>query len=690
LTFSVQKVEREENRCFHTSHENCYGGSVHRSWKIKYCLAASVALLTILVYLPALFNGFVEWDDTRYVIDNPDIRTFNASFFRWAFFGFHVSNWHPLTWVSHALDYAVWGLNPLGHHLTNILLHAINTALVVLLIGKLLEISRERLAQNSSAPFLSDRTVLIAAGVTGLLFGIHPVHVESVAWVAERKDLLCALFFLLSIIMYVTHMVIHGAGIGDREVGSEAWQSTISNRQPTIRRYYILSIAFFILALMSKPMAVSLPVVLLILDWYPFGRIRSFKTFWTSIVEKLPFIILSLASSIVAVIAQKSEGALSLTDKVPLSVRIPVAAKAVVAYLGKMLVPVNLVPFYPYPGDVSLFTFGYIFAIGLVVVLTTACVVLVRRQKLWLSAWGYYVVTLIPVLGIIQVGGQAMADRYTYLPSLGPFLIIGLISARVAMKIRKRWEKNGYLILGTVSLILVSTLTYVTVGQIRIWHDSIAFWNYELGKMPDSNLAYVNRGVAFTKLGQFDKAIEDYTEAISRKPSNPKAFFNRGVLLAKLNLVSQAIIDYSSAIKLKPSYYEAYNNRGVLYERLGQLDKAMADYGMAISLDPSNDQAYINRGRVYDRIGQPEHALADFDRAVFLSPDDPDAYYNRGLFFSKTGKLDRALTDLDRSIYLNPNDPDAYYNRGQVLQRSGQADQAARDFLIWKEYSAKR
>ncbi|MGD0886439.1 MAG: hypothetical protein ABSA46_16485, partial [Thermodesulfovibrionales bacterium] len=220
-------------------------------------LAAFVSLITFSVYLPALRNVFVSWDDDLYVINNLHIRSLNWAFFKWAFFGFHAINWHPLTWISHAFDYAVWGLNPLGHHLTNNILHAMNTFLVVLLCIKLLEMWKERSMPEAASPFLDERRIMIAAGVTGLLFGLHPLHVESVAWVAERKDLLCGLFFLLSISAYVKHV----RALVSEPLEEKKAASLFFNRS------YLVSLVFFVLALLSKPMAVSLPVVLLLLDW---------------------------------------------------------------------------------------------------------------------------------------------------------------------------------------------------------------------------------------------------------------------------------------------------------------------------------------------------------------------------------------------------------------------------------------
>ena len=242
-------------------------GNARKTIHVRYYLAASVSLITFLVYLSSLQNGFVQWDDPEYVSENLHIRSFNASFLKWAFLEFHSANWHPLTWISHAIDYAIWGLNPLGHHLTNNILHTFNTFIVVLLIVRLVELFKESTKTEVTTTFLDNRRTLIVAGVTGLLFGLHPLHVESVAWVAERKDLLCAFFFLLSITAYLKYLRtidIVQAGQGPR--------SRFLNKQ------YLFSFFFFALALLSKPMAVSLPAVLLIFDWYPSKRILRRKS----------------------------------------------------------------------------------------------------------------------------------------------------------------------------------------------------------------------------------------------------------------------------------------------------------------------------------------------------------------------------------------------------------------------------
>src|SRR5208283_378804 len=289
---------------------------VYRTPRSKYFVAGFVSLLTFLVYLACLNNEFVMWDDNQYVYENPHLHPLNPAFFRWAFSAFYASNWHPLTWVSHALDYAVWGLNPLGHHLTNNILHAVNTFIVVILVAKLLEAWRSSRQQNPSLHPSREGSYIVIAAVTGLLFGLHPLHVESVAWVSERKDLLCAMFFLLSTLAY-TKYASKGGGFRNK--------------------LYILVLFLFALALLSKPMAASLPAVLLILDWYPFNRISSMKSFLSASLEKLPLVAMSLVSSVLTVLAQRAGGAIHTFEAIPLYYRMLLAAHSLLSYLWKMI-----------------------------------------------------------------------------------------------------------------------------------------------------------------------------------------------------------------------------------------------------------------------------------------------------------------------------------------------------------------
>jgi Tfp pilus assembly protein PilF len=585
-----------------------------------YSLAASVALLTLLVYLPTLQNGFIELDDVTYVLDNPHIRSFNGNLFRWAFFQFYDANWFPLTWISHAVDYAFWGLNPLGHHLTNIILHSINTLVVVLLVVRLLEVAKDRAVEIGSRGFLSDRTVLLTAGVTGLLFGIHPVHVESVAWVSERKDLLCALFFLLSIMAY-TKYAGSRQWVEGRQRSANSANTSVVQGNLFIHKYYLLSLVLYILSLMSKPMAVTLPIVLLILDWYPLNRIQSHKALRGAIVEKIPFLVLSLLSSIVTMIAQQTGGAMKMMAVVPLSTRVFVAMQSLVAYLEKMLLPLNLIPFYPYPKDVSLYSLKYSSAIILSFGITGVCTVIARKQKFWLTVWGYYVITLVPVLGLIQVGEQSMADRYTYLPSLGPFLIAGLGAAWIAKRSWFVGRGEAIALLLTVSLMVPIgvLLSYATVHQVSLWGNGIKLWSAVIEREPTRvPFAYLLRGRAFEKDGQVDRAVADYTKAITLNPKFTEAYNNLGMIYGKARIYDQAIEIFSKSISLDPKHATSFNNRGRTYIYLGQYEKALEDLNRAIALNHDLDVAYVNRGELYYRTGEMALAREDYRKACDL------------------------------------------------------------------------
>ncbi len=673
-----------------------------RTRNLIYYLASLVALATFLVYLPTLQNEFVEWDDTSYITKNPNIRSLSLSFLKWAFFSFHVSNWHPLAWISHAIDYWVWGLNPVGHHLTSIIIHAINTFVVVLLVFKLLHVLSKSMHRNNEALLLSDQEIFITSVTTGLLFGLHPLHVESVAWVSERKDLLCALFFLLSILKYIGY----AKSVFNESVREYRFRQFFN-------KHYLLTFIFFILSLLSKPMAITLPIVLLLLDWYPLDRIRS-QTYKDVLVEKVPFLALSLFSAIMTILAQKAGGAIATVEEFPLSVRVIVGGKALIVYLWKMICPLNLIPFYPYPQDASLFSLEYFPAIVLVIVISLVCLIYWKR-KFWISVWAYYVVTLIPVLGIVQVGSQAMADRYTYLPSLSIFLAIGLGVALLAVKLLKGRGLSATIAASAALLTLSLFMSYLTIKQIGIWKNSYLLWSYVVKKEPtqvpqayfslgtvflekedlDSALAFYskalelnpkyveafeNRAYVFDKMGRFDEAASDYSKSIGLKPSRYQAYYNRAGVFSKMGLTEKALADYDKVIDLDPMNYDAYNNRGIVLYNGGQLDKALNAYNQAIALDPERYEAFYNRGTLYENVGQLKNALADYDRAALLNSSYDALLLNEGVLCNRAGLFDNALEYYNEYIMKNPNNAEAYLDRGLTFALMGQNDSALKDF----------
>lgn len=626
--------------------------------------AVGVAVLTGAVYLPVLRAGFVDWDDPEYVVENFAIRVLNLTLLKWAFSTFYEGNWDPLTWISHAVDYAVWGLNPLGHHLTSVALHAVNTLLVALVSMRVAETHAARQGVAAPERQTGERRVLLTGVVVAALFGLHPLHVESVAWVAERKDVLCALFFLLSVLAYSAH-----AGRPPR------WSAVVTSRPLT------LALGCFVLALLSKPMAVSLPGVLLILDWYPFARIGSRRTALAAVAEKLPFVLLSVGSGIATVFAQRAAGAMGLTDVVPLPQRLLVAARAVTAYLGKMVWPVDLLPLYAYPTDIAATRGEFLLPTIAVIGGTVGAVVAARRAPQWAALWGYYVMTLVPVLGLVPVGSHAMADRFTYLPSLAPFLLVGVVAAASWARVARTFGPRVATLGGSfIALVVFGALSRVTIAQIGLWHDSVTLWNAVIAKEPmRSAIPYNNRGFAYVEQERYEEAIADYDTAIAVAPLYWRAWFNRGVAWLEKGEADGAIADFDRALQIWPMF-RTYHMRGMAFEKKGMTAAARRDYERAIALEPSYVEPYLSLGVLHGRMGQLDRAVALFDEAIAIDPNHPRAYGNRGFAYALRGEPDKALRDFDRANQLDPSNADGFINRGNLHRQLGDYARAAADF----------
>jgi len=420
-----------------------------------------------------------------------------------------------------------------------------------------------------------------------------------------------------------------------------------------------------------------------LLDWFPLNRIRSFKTFLPALVEKLPFIALSLGSSVLTIFAQRMGGAMDLMDTLPFSTRLLVALKSLIAYLGNIILPLNLIPFYSYPKHVLLLAPGYLSAIALIFGITAACMILAKKQKLWLAAWGYFVITLIPVLGIMQVGDQSMADRYTYLPSLGPFLVLGLIAAWIWAKVIRlqRWRLIAKASTAGMAVFVFAALSFLTFTQIGIWKNSIDLWSCVIRKEPEEvPLAYNNRGLAYERKGLFKEAMEDLNRAIILKPSYHLAYNNRGMVLGMIGQYDAALRDFTMTIALDPGSYEAYSNRAFTYEKMGQFEKALEDYNTAVTLNPSFQDAFYHLGILYGKMKLYSEAIQALGKSLALNPNNANAYSNRGVMYSFSGQPENALEDFSKAIALNQSFTTAYINRGNLYLKIGRKDLAFADF----------
>ena len=543
-------------------------------------------MLAFVAYLPSLGSAFVNWDDGLYIYDNPMMGAIDLSFIKWAFTTNDAANWHPLTWISYSLDYTVGGKDPFVYHLTNVILHAANAALVLVLTIML--------ARIAGLPGLRS---MIAAVVAAALFAIHPLHVESVAWVSERKDVLYGLFFLSSLIFYLRY------------------NESFNSRR---KLFYAISIVLFTLALMSKPMAMTLPLVLLILDYYPLERIKGLKHDISALLyAKIPFFVISVFSATATIIAQDDSGAMVPLEVTPLPARLLVAVKSYVFYLWKLIWPSGLAPFYPYPGVEEVYGFEYISAAILFVAISALCL---YRSKILASVWIYFILTLIPVIGLVHVGAQSAADRYMYLPSLGFFILAGAALAFFYARLHARALKN---MTAATALLAFGALLVLTVNQQRVWKDSVSLWTHEIGLFPSLPKAYLYRGSAFQSSGEYAAAVEDLKRAIS----------------------------------LNPLYSKAYNELGIVYGVQGRLDDSVQEFSRAISLDPFFDRAYNNRGFTYYKAGKFDLAIDDFNRAVKADPKNGGAYYNMAMAYMKAGDQAKADISLRQARALGVAEP---------------------------------
>ncbi|MGP7980422.1 MAG: tetratricopeptide repeat protein [Syntrophobacteraceae bacterium] len=680
---------------------------------------------------------FIHYDDPLYVSENIHIRDgISMQAIRWALTTCYAGNWHPLTWMSHMLDVQLYGLNPRWHHLTNLLFHIANTLLLFFVFHRM-----------TKAPW---KSAFVAA-----LFTIHPLHVESVAWVSERKDVLSTFFWMLTMGAYINY-VEHGTEdrrqrSEDRERRSEDRERRTEDRErrtedgrqsredgssfsvirfPSSVFRYLAVLIFFVLGLMAKPMLVTLPFVLLLLDYWPLqrldqkkpalqtrteasqqgaesrereplsvknrkgksGKMRTgqgmvkeeepvaHKYQWALVrpllLEKIPLLVLAALSCIVTYAAQQKGGAVKSIESFPLGVRVANAFVSYIIYIGKTVWPSNLAVLYPHPGLWPLWQ-----VLGAVLLLGAVTLMVIRTAKRFpylAMGWLWFLGTLVPVIGIVQVGDQAMADRYTYIPLIGLFVM----AAWGIPELLRNWQPSRpprKEALFALPALILPCLLIVTWTQVGYWRNSITLFEHALKVTNGNYLIHNNRGNVFIGLGNLTQGIEDFDRAIEIKPKYAHAYNNRGAAYDRLGNHRQAISDYDRAIEVDPEYATAYYNRGVAYDRLGNHRQAISDYDRAIEINPEYAEAYINRGVTYDELGNQRQAISDYDRAIGIDPENADAYNNRAIAHGKLGNYWQAIEDCDRAIGINPRHAGAFYNRGVAHYNLGNLRNAFED-----------
>ena len=612
-----------------------------------WLMAALLVLVTIAIYWPVMGHAFVNYDDNLYVTANVHVQNgLTLEDIKWGCFSPVGGNWHPLTVWSHMADCQLFGLKPWGHHLTSVLLHALNTVLVFVFL------------RSMTGAFW--RSALVAA-----LFGLHPLHVESVAWVAERKDVLSTCFGLLSLIFYARYGRKR-LGVKNRDVKARG--------VPAPRRLdYLLALIFFALGLMSKPMLVTLPFVMLLLDYWPLERFKPSHA-WRLLTEKIPFFALAAAVSVVTFVLQKRGGSVLAAEALPLGVRSGNALISYCRYLGKLFWPTDMAIFYPHPGHWPLAR--VLLAGALVAGLSVLLFVQRRRYPFLLVGWLWFCGTLVPVIGLVPMGvQQAMADRYAYIPSLGVLVLV----VWGVYELTKSWHYRvvALSVAGSTAVALCLALTRQQLGS---WKDSEALFRHALEVTEDNYLAHLNLGSALDDKGQVDEAIREFQEAIRLKPDYVLAHNNLGVAIVKKGQLDEGIRQYYEAIRLKPDYAEAHSNLGLALVRKGQLDEGIREFQEAIRLKPNFAEARNNLGMALDRKGQTDEAFSQFEEAIRLKPDFAEAHSNLGLTLVRKSQFDEAIRKFQEAIRLKPDFAEAHYNLAIALASKGQIDEAVREF----------
>jgi protein O-mannosyl-transferase len=589
------------------------GMTLRRQWS-PWVLAVLLALLTTVLYWPATRWGFVNYDDPDFLTDNLHVQHgLNWEEVKWAFGNTaQAVYWAPAMWLSHMLAFQFFGPNPWGHHLVNVALHSANTVLVFLVFRQL-----------TGATW---RSLILAA-----LFGWHPLRVESVAWVTERKDVLSGFFFMLTLWAYARYgqesrVSSQSSVVSSRRAAEHGLRTTDSPLRFTfhVSVAYLLSLLFFMLGLMSKPMLVTLPFVLLLLDYWPLDRIKKAEAGVSHpfiILEKIPFFALAAAASVVTFAVQHLGGALLEGGALPLGARVANALISYGRYLGMMFWPTNLAVFYPHAGVGSVPDA----AIAGVLILCVSVLVFLLRQRhgFLLMGWLWYCGTLVPVIGLVQSGEQAMADRFTYLPSLG--VMIMLIWG--AWELVKGW-RHGSTILSVAPAVALALCVAATRHQLTFWRNSETLFRHALRVTKDNYLAHLNLGSALDEKGTSAEAIHEYQEALLLKPENATAHYDLGVALVRVGETGKGISEYREAIRLKPDHAQAHYSLGNALIKDGQLDDAITEFQRAVSLNPDLVEAHNNLGFALARKKQFDEAVREFQEVLRLKPDHVNARRN--------------------------------------------------------------
>jgi tetratricopeptide (TPR) repeat protein len=592
--------------------------------------------LNIVVYAAVRDFQFVNWDDPSYITENPNIVDgLTGRSVMWALTTGYSPYWHPMTWLSHLLDVQLFGMDPGPHHVTSLVIHVANTLLIFGVLRRM-----------TAAP---GRSAFVAA-----MFAVHPLHVESVAWVAERKDVLSTFFWTLTVAAYVAYV-----------------------RRPGLPRYALV-VGLFGLALMAKPMVVTLPAVLLLLDVWPLERIRltrdQLPALGRAVLEKMPLFALAIATSIATVVVQTHVGAMASFDALAWHVRAGTAIVGYLAYLWKAIWPTRLAAFYPY----RVFPAWVVVVATLTLLAATVLAFRHRNRPYLLVGWLWFVVTLSPVIGLLQAGEQAMADRFMYVPIVGLFIVVAWgVPDLVGIRRQRRW------ILTPAAILLIAVCTVTARAQVEHWSDSVALWEHGTRVTPDSYIAFENLGQALRERGQLEEATVNYRRALALSPAGSPAYQavihnSLGLVLTRQGRPADAMPEFDAAVRLNPNFAEPHSNLANALASRGAYPQAIEHYRAALRIKPTMTEALVGLGSALLSQGDTKEAAESYMAALRLDPMLAQAHNGLGAALARQGRDEEAMAQYAEALRLNPELPTAHLNIAVLLIKQGNMTEAQR------------
>jgi tetratricopeptide (TPR) repeat protein len=623
---------------------------------VEIVIPAGIFLLTAIAFLPTLNNDFVNWDDFDTLVTNSRYQGLGLAQLRWMFTTFFLGHYQPLTWVTWSLDFLLWGKDPFGFHLTNLLTHGVNAVLFYFVCRRLLLLAFGKFADQQQV------NMALATAFAALLFAVHPLRVESVAWVTERRDVLSASMLFCTLLCYLRATRAQG-----QQAARRAWLSP--------------ALGFYLISLLSKATGITLAVVLIILDWYPLRRLSADPRDWLNLsarkvfIEKIPFLLLGIIFAVIAIFAQEQAGAMSLLENYPIPRRLAQALYGASFYVWKTLLPVGLSPFYqlyPKPNVFSPFDFRFIISAIVVLSITAGAFALRKRWPALLAAWACYIVVVSPVLGLAQSGPQFVADRYSYLSCVSWALLAGaglFIALRRSSSLPDAQEK--VLVTSGLAGLLLLVLGVLTWNQTYVWRNSESLWRRAVAVNPRSTRAQVYLGTILKSQNKFQEATDHYEQALRIDPDYTDAHYNLALALAGLNRLDSAIDHLRQYMEKTPNSTISHVEMGNFLGRQGKVDEQIREYQEALKIDRRSADAHFGLGNALAIRGDLEEAKKHLRRAVELSPQTGDFYLSLGNLLVKQDRLSEAIETFREAVKNSPELSPARNNLGRLLAAQG-------------------